>query len=596
MRDDAGTAYRSSAGSAPCERDDCELDGCHGECEQDDRGIAIVWLAMTLLIMLSFAGLAVDLSNWYLNGDRMQRAADAGAHAGVVFLPGDLSTAATTARRETARNGLNDGIMTGTPNAVVQVSQEPNPNRLRVKVTHTVPTFFVRLLGIDSVTFSKEAVAEYVSPVPMGSPENKLGNDPETGYNSPQFWVNIGAPNATKVSGDRFATKVCDSSVARCTGVDKAPITNDDYDYDGYFFTADVKSVTPGQPLNFEVFDASMVYVGDSCTTNMPSAANLTTLAAWYPDAATRYSNAEIWCTGDQNIGGTPNMNTTFIVRAPDETPWSDTDNPMIGSCTPKVVPAYNPGGGNPTIFQWLNPSDGVADAEAIINPANGSNTFAEYWRRWATVCSVPAGSVTAGKYVIQVRSNATVAAPLVYNSTVATNGFNRMSIRVGFGSAGTTAVDGSAVSIFARGKLPIYANATAADTRFYLSRITPNDAGRTLRISLFDMGDAASPGTLQILPPTEFGSSISGCTFSRNDGASLSGNAGTCTLSNVSTNNGYNGRIVTIDIPIPSNYTCATSSQTGCWFRVLGDFPGGVNDTTTWSATILGNPVRLVE
>ena len=170
------------------------------------------------------------------------------------------------------------------------------------------------------------------------------------------------------------------------------------------------------------------------------------------------------------------------------------------------------------------------------------------------------------------------------------------MALRVGFGNAGVTAVDGSAVSIYARGKLPIYANATAANTTFYLARITPSDAGRTLRVNLFDMGDASAAGTLQMLPPTEFGSTIGGCDFNRNDGASLSFNAGTCTLTNVSSGNGYNGRIVTVDIPIPSTYTCDTASQTGCWFKVRAAFPSGVSDTTTWSATILGNPVRLVE
>ena len=71
-----------------------------------------------------------------------------------------------------------------------------------------------------------------------------------------------------------------------------------------------------------------------------------------------------------------------------------------------------------------------------------------------------------------------------------------------------------------------------------------------------------------------------------------------TCTLNNVLASAGYNGRLLTIDVPIPTNYTCSTSSQTGCWIKIRANFPGAtsVTDATTWSASILGNPIRIVE
>jgi hypothetical protein len=62
-------------------------------------------------------------------------------------------------------------------------------------------------------------------------------------------------------------------------------------------------------------------------------------------------------------------------------------------------------------------------------------------------------------------------------------------------------------------------------------------------------------------------------------------------------TPSGNNGRLQTITVPIPTNYTCQDSSQTGCWFRVNFSFPGvTVNDISTWSASILGDPVRIVQ
>ena len=57
------------------------------------------------------------------------------------------------------------------------------------------------------------------------------------------------------------------------------------------------------------------------------------------------------------------------------------------------------------------------------------------------------------------------------------------------------------------------------------------------------------------------------------------------CRLNSVSAANGYQGKLVTIDVPIPNDYSCYVDDATGCWINV-----------TTWSAAILGNPVRIVE
>jgi hypothetical protein len=553
---------------------------------RQERGIAIIWLALTLITMVLFAGFAVDVSNWHLRAERIQRAADAAAHAGVAFLPADLGTATTTARKEAGLNGYPLG---GSESTAIAVSQEPNPNRLRVKISTDVPTYFLGLIGMKKIRMTRQAVAEYVAPVPMGSPENKLGNDPVRNQNTPQFWINIAAPNSTKVSGDRFQAKVCDTSVANCTGTANPGISNDDYAFDGYFFALQVKNVVAGQPLNVQVYDPAFTYVDDSCGTNMPTQAQATALQALpgnpYPDGATRFApGLTAFCTGDQDIGGRTN-HTTFIVRKPDNTPWSDTDNPVVSGCT-VTEPAFTPNqNGQGTIQQMLTPTDPKYNAQ-----------FASLFRQNVTICSIPAGQVVTGDYILQVRTNATAANPTTYSSSVTDGGHNRMSIFAGFGASGLATVDGSNVAINARGKLPIYANADAANTTFYLARVLPYDAGRTLRVTLFDMGDASAPGTLQILPPSEFATTFSGCVFTRSDNGSMSTTPSTCTITNVSSGSGFNGRIVTVDIPIPSNYTCNSTVGSGCWIKVRAAFTSGVSDTTTWAAAILGNPIRIVQ
>lgn len=552
-----------------------------------ERGIAVVWMAITLLVMVLFAGFAVDLSNWYYRAERVQRAADAGAHAGVVFLPADLPSATTRARGEVALNGY-----PADPGTTVTVTQEENPNRLRVKVRTTVENYFLSLIGLNTQVIEREAVAEYVAPVPMGSPENRLGNDPETGYD-PQLWTMVGGPRSWKHWGDRYQAKECESTESFCGS---GPVENKDYATEGYIFAVDVKAVVPGEPLLIQAYDPAFVDIGSTCdSSKLPSLTQRNTLQAMgghLSDAAVRYApGAGAFCSGDINHEGA-NINTSFVVRAPDSTEWSDVDNPVISNatCSPQSFKPYDPSSGT-TVYDWLR-----TGAESVVDGAPPW-TLAETFRRWVTVCRIPAGSVQTGRYILQIRTNATAASPSVYNSSVNTGGHNRFSLRAGFGDAGVTSVDGGPLTISARGRLPLFTNAPGADATFYLARVLPYDKGRTLRISLFDMGDVSgSAGSLQILPPSEYASTFSGCSFERDGGGTLSTTASICKLNNVSASNGYQGKLVTIDVPIPTDYDCDEHLATGCWIQVRAQFPGGVNDVTTWSAAILGNPIRLVE
>jgi hypothetical protein len=565
------------------------------ERDRRERGIAMVWMAITLITMVVFAGFAVDVSNWYLQAEKLQRGADAAAHAGVIFLPNDMPNATTTARSAATKNGYTDG---GSLNTELTITQEANPNRLRVKIAQDVPTYFLGLIGIDDVRLSRQAVAEYVAPIPMGSPENRLGNDPEIGY-SPAIWSMVGGPASIKEWGDRYQAKTCNSGNSGCTGT-----TNDDYAENGYLYAIEVTSPPAGQDLKIQIFDPAFVNVHSGCDNNMMSTTqmnNLKTLnPSYYGDAATRYASGatSAYCTGDMEHEGA-DVNTSFTVRAPNDTDYNDLDNPIIddptnGPCQPQTFKAYNPTSAS---YLYNNLSSG---AESVVD-GKAPWTLAETFRRWVTICTIPAANVKPGKYILQVRTNATASAPTVYNPSVDTGGHNRYSMRAGFGSAGLTSVDGTNVTISARGRLPVYANSPDSTADFYLARVLPTDAGRTLRVSLFDMGDisGSATATLQITPPAENmysgGTVFSGCQFTL-DGGTTSNTPSTCTVKNVNSNNGYQGKTLLIDVPIPTNYTCATTSATGCWIKVKAVYPSGVSDVTTWSAAILGNPIRLVE
>ena len=69
-----------------------------------ESGAAIVLVAVSMTILLGFAAFAVDFGWLYLNGIRIQHGADAAALAGVVYEPGDQTTAYREARESAFRH------------------------------------------------------------------------------------------------------------------------------------------------------------------------------------------------------------------------------------------------------------------------------------------------------------------------------------------------------------------------------------------------------------------------------------------------------------------------------------------------------------
>ena len=402
----------------------------------------------------------------------------------------------------------------------------------------------------------------------------------------------VGGPKSNKEWGDRYQAKDCNNGNSGCTGT-----TNDEYAQNGYLYAIEVMSPPAGQDLKIQIYDASFVDISSRCDSNyMLSQAQANALVSVNPpynaDAASRYApGVTQWCAGDIDHEGA-NINTSFTVRAPDSTDYNDVDNPIINNatCSPQTFGPYDPTSSSYLYNALKSGPESVVDGKAPW-------TLAETFRRWATVCTIPAAQVMPGKYILQVRTNATAAAPTVYSPSVSTGGHNRYAMRAGFGATGVTTVNGTNVTISARGRLPLFTNADQASASFFLARVLPTDAGRTLRVSLYDMGDVSSgSGSLQIMPPADSGLSVfSGCAFTL-DGGTPSATPATCKVTNVSKSTGYQGKVLLIDVPIPKTYTCTKAAATGCWIKVKADFSGGVNDVTTWSAAILGNPIRLVE
>jgi hypothetical protein len=554
--------------------------------KRDEGGFVLTWFALMLVVLIAFAGFGVDVWNWWYTAEKAQRAADAGALGGVVFMPDDFSTAQTTAKSIVGDNGYNPAAAT--------VTKGDRENQLKVEISETVTNFFTGLLGLKQTTIRRDAVAEFNGGLKMGSPSNTLGNDPENPPTA-NHWLNIASPGATKLSGDRFAANRCSGSEYKCTG------TNEEYLPDTYYFSVEVPAAAAGTTVTIQAFDAVHAVVNPTnCNTNMPSTAGpapteMDKLTAVYPDAASRYgSGFSVWCTGDDdtNKGGaiaTP-QSSTFIVRNPDVTPYDPTNNPVVTGC----VKQYQ--GRNEAVYNLLDPGLGTYNA-----------AFAASFHRWATLCTI--NNAVEGRYIVQVKSSVpfgdsdpanNVDLPTTKNNY----GMNRYALRAGFLSGATMLPNG--IKLFAEERLPIYANSSfGATPEFYLARVLPGPStGRVLQLTFYDIGDIGGTcaggckTTIEVLSPPDATVALDQCTWKQEGGPMPAGAVVSgCTVSQMA-NADFNGRLVTADIKVPAAYNCAVNSATGCWVKIRMSYSAGTvaNDTTTWQAKIIGDPVRLVE
>jgi Putative Flp pilus-assembly TadE/G-like len=555
-----------------------------------ERGYVLVILALMSIVLLAFAGYSVDLGNWNVQKNKANTAAEAAALGGVAFLPDDFPRADAIARQIARNHGFTD----------VEVELGSAPNQLEVTVNTVVENYFVRVLGNKTKSFAETSVAEFAQPVEMGSPTTILGNDPESGH-SPNYWLSIASRKVPKDFGDRFATEKCtNKNGGGCKGSKNA-----EYDSSGYKYS--IRVTDTNTPLRVQVFDPAWTWTGSTCNIpDWPTPAEIAQLQAdallpafasqvppgYYLDAARRYEGGETaWCTGDDRPGSS-GPQTRFTVRLPDQTPWDDNDNPRVrtGGCDRITFPAYSPTSpyALPTssIYELLSPSAGPNDDQWKIDANDNEITFAESFRRWVTVCEIKPGPwLQEGDYIIQVSTRDKTA------------GQNRFSLRAGPPSGPNGILD-VGQSLYSRGRLPIFTNTSASDVKFFVARVPPSARDRLLRISFFDIGDAASPGSLTIEPGPDsnmVGTGFTNCVFTRSDIGDITPPGGGCTLTGVWDSNGFGEQTVEGEITIPKEYTCKTADPDACWVSVRVKFPGGITDATTWTAELVGDAIRVV-
>lgn len=500
--------------------------------------MAIVLTSLMLVPLLVVSAFVVDVGSWEVRANQLQRAADAAALAGVVWLP-DLTTATSVAVDTASRNGV---VASSTLSIRVR---QTGGGRLEVTITDSsTPQYFSQLV-MHAPTITRVATAEYNPPVPIGSPKNHLGMENLLGSSDQEgLFMAVNGYCEAKENGDPYSVRFAGNNVLSygslpCpTPEGPGPAgpaeVNSEYRSSGYEYYVDLPAGR-SQPVDLLAYSAAW----SSTSVHAPD----------LPGAVT----------------------TIYSLRAPDSTAFDDTDNPAY-SCSTGLLGAS----GTATV---------APDDASVVNYGSFLGLT-----DWTLLCRIPTG--IDGKFILRVESQA---------NELAADGQNAYGLftRLGTGGACDARTDATCPRVYARNDMSIAAFRNVSVAQFYLAQIDASHAGETLYINLFDPGEGAD--YLRVLDPNgnavnfdwttndSFLPVLSGAGTDRID---VSG--ATTPRPNRASSSTFNERWIRIKVTLPSNYAARYGSNQ--WWQLEYHVQTTVHDRTTWWIQLLGNPVHLVE
>lgn len=537
----------------------------------DEEGFVLVWAATVLMVMLTFAGFAIDIGNWHLQAAKIQRFADAAAMAGVVKMP-DESAARQVALETLAKNGI-------VPSATVDVTVTAvSNNRLSVKVHDKhVDTAFAGFI-LDHIALSRTSTALHRDAIAMGNPTNQIGTGnlfagsfKDVPYHG--FWLSINGHCSAAEFGDPYASRydgnagtadgtlptVCDGSRGELTPLYN-PITALD---GGYNYIIDVPD--SGQTQYLYLYDAPFAPEVKSKITGLRST-----------DGQTRQPADHL----------SARINTNYrLYQTPGKTKTDYADDVLLKS---KLFP-YTYSNTNACVTAWctidgspLTPGTyrlNVTTPYSGDGRAYGNNSYA------IRVAPSPSGEVGfnlegANQYTCDTRLNA--LCPHVY----ALNAFSILT----------------------------HGSASGEEANVYLADIAEEYQGSPMRVEMFDAGDQSR--YMQLVRPDQLCMPFKWSTPAFLNAEAMSGSepsedcsssdarlrvSGTSTqITGRVQNVRFNDRWVTLATSVPANYPEVVNAAEGdTWWRIRyipNTSEGAGRDHTTWRLQLDdGGPVHLV-
>ncbi|MDH3704887.1 MAG: pilus assembly protein TadG-related protein [Acidimicrobiia bacterium] len=517
-----------------------------------EKGYVLGLIGLLIVPIVGFVALATDVGAWYGEATSVQRAADAAALAGVVWMP-DTTKATQVALEVAERNGYDDAD----PDIEVVVEPVPgNEEQLRVIIRNFDPPVFFAGAFLSDFSISRQAIAEYVLPVPLGSPRNHLGTGDLLGANEEGFWLAVNGFCSPMEQGDHRAARFAGNW------------SNGGSSNDRICPDASAGASAPVGPGPNSGATSGNTYFEDN---DFYDGSNTYEFYIEHPDTS-EDTALYLYDPGYHNSGGpdpgSGTVTTTFTIRGPDGTPLSDSDNPDFNSCS-------NLAGVN-------NVSYGTDDTSPHVATILGNS-------RWALFCTIPAAS-QPGRYIVDVETQVSE-----FNSD-ASNAFGVLARRASLGDTCDQRFTTGCPRVYSKEWMSIFARGDSPQSDFFLAEIGSAHEGKIFRIILFDAGEGGN--TISILDPEGNPVNFEWGTFDGNDSGvgtfvDVSGTTSLVGPGRASTSK-FNERFIEILIPLPDDFTVAYPSGER-WWKVLYDYNSNPTDRTTWSASIIGDPVRLV-
>ena len=238
---------------------------------EKERGAVLILIAAGMAGFIGMAGFAVDLGWIYLQSSNVKKAAEAAALAAVSHMPLETpQSAGTVISTGIPAADTADDIATkhGYSAAATTAYRWATSAQVRVDISSSTETFFLKFFGIDTIDLDRHAIAEQLPPLKLGSDGQRLGTYYDNNGNlidNEFFWLAINGEERAMADGDPFSTR-CTGTSSGCSGTPNGLFRDP-----AYYYAVDVPGTEVGQAISVWVYDPENDNSGSDFTDDLGS-------------------------------------------------------------------------------------------------------------------------------------------------------------------------------------------------------------------------------------------------------------------------------------------------------------------------------------